>query len=100
MYNSPFPEPLNSVCRVGAPFGFALVLAPGDHKGGIARLAAEYLDAGQLEETRPGIPTLQELWGSNPTARGLPLLERLARREAATLQLAYGRGRIEVQLEP
>ena len=98
--DSPFPEPLNSVCRVGAPFGFALVLAPGDHKGGIARLAAEYLDAGQVEETRPGIPALQELWKSNPTARGLPLLERLARREAATLQLAYGRGRIEVQLEP
>ena len=99
--DSPFPEPLNSVCRVGAPFGFALVLAPGDHAGGIAGLTARYGGAAETGNEKPGIPSLQELFELNAAARALPLLERLARRETARLQLSYGeQGRVELELEP
>ncbi len=99
--DSPFPEPLNSVCRVGAPFGFALVLAPEKHEGGIAGLTVGYHAAAGTDDEKPGITALHELWECNAAARALPLLERLARRETARLQLSYGkRGRIDLGLEP
>lgn len=99
--DSPFPEPLNSVCRVGAPFGFALVLAPGTHEGGIGGLTANYQEATENSDEKPGIAALQELFERNAAARALPLLERLARQETARLQLSYGsRSRIDLGLEP
>lgn len=107
--DSPFPEPLNSACRVGAPFGFALVLAPESHGAGVARVTAGYHAAvhgavngtARTGDERPGIAALHELWERNAAARALPLLERLARRETARLQLSYGnRGRVELGLAP
>jgi len=99
--DSPFPEPLNSVCRVGAPFGFALVLAPRSHKGGLAGLTASYGSAAESSEEKPSLPALRELWERNAAARALPLLERLARRETTRLQLPYGaHGQLDLGLEP
>ncbi len=99
--DSPFPEPLNSVCRVGAPFGFALVLAPGRDGGGIAGVTASYQEGAGTGNEKPDITALHELWERNAAARALPFLERLARREATNLQLSYGhRGRIDLGLEP
>ncbi len=99
--DSPFPEPLNSVCRVGAPFGFALVLAPGTHPGGLAGLTVSYGGPAESSEERPSLPALQELWERNAAARALPMLERLARRQTASLQLSYGaQGRLDLGLVP
>ncbi len=99
--DSPLPEPLNSVCRVGAAFGFALVLAPGAHKGGMAGLTASYGGPAESREEKPSLTELQELWERNAAARALPLLERLARRETAQLRLPYGAGgRLDLSLEP
>lgn len=98
--DSPFPEPLNSVCEVGAPFGFALVLAPPDHAGGLAGLSATYRTGAPSTLEPPSPPELQPLWAKNPAARALPLLQHLARGEAAALQVPYGsQGHLDLLLE-
>lgn len=98
--DTPFPEPLNTVCPVGAPFGVGLVLAPPDSPGPVARLRACYA-AGAGEATLSSIPLLQTLWHSNAAARVVPLLETLARREGTTLHIPYGqRAHLDLDVAP
>jgi Beta-ketoacyl synthase, N-terminal domain len=87
-YDTRYPEPLNSVRPIGAPFGVALVLTPWPTEASLARLDVE-----------PGRPSgclsvmasaeLEELRKSTPAARSLPLLAALARNEPVALVMEY-----------
>lgn len=98
--DTPFPEPLNTVCPVGAPFGVGLVLAPPDNPGTVARLRARY-SAGAGEATPSSIAPLRQLWHSNAAARVVPLLESLARGEETRLQVPYGQqAHLDLEVAP
>lgn len=87
----PFNEPLDTVCPVGAPLGVAMVLAPPDGSGGIARISADY-QAGATAVTRLQTAGLRPLWEINPAARAIPLLECVARGKAGSVVIPYGPG--------
>lgn len=96
----PCPAPLDSVCHVDAPFGFAMVLAPADGCTGLARISVGYHNAAAKAETGPRVAELRELAELNSAARALPLLEHLARRESAPLQVPYGpQARLDLELQ-
>ncbi|MDZ7713401.1 MAG: beta-ketoacyl synthase chain length factor [Rhodovibrio sp.] len=98
--DTPFPEPLNTVCPVGAPLGIGLVLAPAGTRGAKAGLTADFA-AGAVEPTPPDLPALHDLWRQNAAARALPLLAGLARAEATHLTLPYGdRAHLDLALAP
>ncbi len=87
--DTPFPEPLDSVCPVGAALGVGLVLAPPGWPGALATLSADYATT-PAAPVLPAAGPLRDLWNSNAAARTLPALEALARREAARLPVPYG----------
>jgi hypothetical protein len=98
--DTPFTEPLNSVCKTGAPFAFAFVLAPPDREGGMATIRSTYANAAAAV-VPPRTDGLLELWNTNAAARALPFLEHLARQEAAALQVPYGPGgRLDLEIAP
>ncbi|MBK1699095.1 beta-ketoacyl synthase chain length factor [Rhodovibrio salinarum] len=98
--DTPFPEPLNTVCPVGAPLGLALVLGPPRQPGAKAILRADFT-AGGTEPTPPEIPALRELWQYNAAARALPVLTALARGEAMREGLPYGaHAHLDLELTP
>jgi hypothetical protein len=98
--DTPFPEPLNTVCPVGAPLGLGLVLAPAGTRGAKASLRADFA-AGAVAPTPPDLPALHDLWRQNAAARALPLLAGLARAEATQLALPYGeRAHLDLALAP
>jgi hypothetical protein len=88
----PFPEPLNTVCPVGGPFGAAFVLSPVDAGGGIAELTLGFDAAAADEPARPDRAPLRDLWALNAAARSLPLLEAIASRRSEGLLIPYGPG--------
>lgn len=97
----PFPEPLNTVCPVAASFGVAMLLAPPDGPGGLARLSAAYTARPAGEVTRPRTRGLLALWETNAAARALPLLECIARRRACSISVPYGpKGRLDLAVTP
>lgn len=84
--DTPYPEPLNSARTIPDSFGVALVLAPQRSAQALSKIsvsltdaAAEPLDNAALEALRLAVPA----------ARSLPLLRRLAQREAAHVVLDY-----------
>ncbi len=87
-YDVPAPQPIWPFRPLSAPFAVALLLsAPSSEQKTMARLD---LDLGRgLVETTLIEPGLEELRLGNPAARSLPLLEALARRQAADLALPY-----------
>jgi len=87
----PYPEPLHRLRPLPGPAGIALLLAPADAPGALARVALEFVDA-----TRAGALTactdaaLDALRRQIPAAAGLPLLEAIARRSSEqALVLGY-----------
>jgi hypothetical protein len=98
--DTPFPEPLNTVCPVAAPLGLGMVLAPAGTPGAKADLRAD-VAAGAVDPTPPDLPALHHLWRQNAAARALPLLAGLARAEATQLALPYGdRAHLDLALTP
>lgn len=101
-YDLPLPEPLNGKRPVVAPFAMACVLTPKPNDDSIAQLSVSW--RGGLVEPcgfAPDSEALQALWLGNPAARALPLLEPLARRQAAAISLQYpAQGCLFVELEP
>ena len=85
-YDVLYPEPLHSVRPIGDCFGVALVLTPGRTGRTVAALRAGF---GRCEGDPPAMadPGLERLRRSNPAARALPLLVRIARREMGALSL-------------
>jgi len=97
----PFLEPLNAVSPVGAPFGVALDLAPAKDSDGLARISAAFEPHATGAATMPRTEGLRPLWDVNPAARAIPLLEAIARGEAAELRIPYGpNGQLVLSVSP
>jgi len=97
-YDSEYPEPLFSKRPVPDVGGVALVLSPTRTARSLARIvvtpttqAAEALANPELESRRHSIPALH----------GLPLLQKLARREAGSVVVDYLRAmQLSIAVEP
>lgn len=102
VYDAPFPEPLNSARPMAQhPFGLALVLTPADSNVGFSEIALVGLGRATNDATRPRDPNLLDLWSGNPAARGLPVLEALARGQASSLTVQYLLdGHLQLELTP
>lgn len=87
-YDVQYPEPLNSVRPIGAPFAAALVLSPEATSVAFASIDI-VLRARSAAGTKATIPELEALRTNTPAARSLPLLEALARGRDAEIVLPY-----------
>lgn len=85
-YDAPYPSPLHEKRPLPAALGVALALAPERTARSLARLSAE-IAAGTVD--RMTDPQLESLRARVPAWRCLPLLERLARREAGRVLVDY-----------
>ncbi|MDR3097940.1 MAG: beta-ketoacyl synthase chain length factor [Paraburkholderia sp.] len=95
-YETVYPEPLHAVRPIADAFGVALVLAPppaGDdandssaRASGLACIEVKLTDA---PATTLAAPALEALRADNPAARGLPLLEAIAAKRAASVVIDY-----------
>ena len=85
-YDLPYPEPLHSKRPIAENFGLALLLAPARTPRSLARLQVQPLAAGGPQSACADA-SLEALRSGIPAAAALPLLQALARRATATLQL-------------
>lgn len=98
-YDTPPPPALQPFRAVVAPFAVALLLAPEPASGGTIRLRRLRIQPGAAAATSD--PALERLRQSNPAARSLPLLHRLATGQSGTVALPYlADARLELTLEP
>lgn len=104
VYDTDYPEPLRSARPIPDSFGLALLLAPADGAGSLARIA---IDPRSLSADAPacelGQAGLEALRRSIPAARSLPLLQRLASGRAGRVRVDYLPGRaleLALELEP
>lgn len=86
-YDHPFPQPLHAVRPITAPFALALLLAPRRTEKSMAEIGVDFLP-GKARETTMQDGGLEALRRGIPAARGLPLLESLARGKAAQVSIA------------
>ena len=97
-YDLDYPPPLRAARATATPFGVALLLHPTRATRAIARLSAR-IAAGtpdQLDHAE-----LASLVATNPAARSLVLLEAIARRLVATVELPYLEpATLEVEVTP
>jgi len=97
-YDTEYPEPIHALRPVPDAFGVALVLTPRRTAASLARIHAALGDGTVDVMSSPPMETLRT---AVPAARCLPLLERLARREAGRSVLEYlDASRIIVEVEP
>lgn len=87
-YDHPYPEPLQTVRPITAPFGMALILALRQSGKSLAALEVEFV-AGTTPETTMPEAGLEALRMGVPAARGLPLLSALAGGKPAQISIAY-----------
>lgn len=107
-YDAPMPEPLNAKRPTVFAFAAAFVLAPADEGKGddglgapLARLALRYAaERSEPECWLPRTPGVRGLATGNAAARGLRLLEALARGTADRFALPLSGGRVEVEVTP
>jgi len=85
-YDTEYPEPLHAKRPVPDAFGMAFVLAPVRGATSIARIEAALVDE---PAATLGNPLLETMRLSIPAARGLPLLDLLARGRAGRTVLDY-----------
>ncbi len=85
-YDAPYPDPLHRCRPVADAFAVALVLAPAPATAASRRLS---LALGPGTATGIGTPVLETMRRTIPTARALPLLQRLARETAGDVVLDY-----------
>lgn len=81
-----YPKPLRSVRSIPDEFGIGLILAPRLGSRSVARISVALTadDADHLTDS-----TLENLRTSIPAARGLPLLQAIAKGETTTLVIDY-----------
>jgi hypothetical protein len=85
-YEAPHPDPLHAKRPLPAAFGLALVLMPQQGPQSLAHLQVELVGA-PLDRVQH--PDLDALRRQIPCARGLPLLQALARGRAGRVILEY-----------
>ncbi len=74
-YDTPYPEPLNGVRQIADQFAVSVLLSPvATHNS----MAAMQLSLGQTASSTMDEPELERMRMSIPTARCLPMLQRLA----------------------
>ncbi|MHB1198191.1 MAG: beta-ketoacyl synthase chain length factor [Polaromonas sp.] len=97
-YDTSYPEPLHSVRPIPDAFGVALMLAPRRGERALAHISVSLSDAA----AQPlDIAALEALRAAIPAARSLPLLRRIAQRQAAHVVLDYlDSARLEVAVSP
>jgi hypothetical protein len=97
-YDTEYPQPIHAKRPVPDAFGAALVLTAREEPASLARLSLALCD--DPPETLRD-PRLEQLRTAIPAARSLPLLRRLARREAGITVLDYLDGqRLVLKIEP
>ncbi len=97
--DTPPPPDLQPFRSVSTPFGVALLLTPESLPGSIARLRGLRLQSGAADAMPAG--ELERLRSSNPAARSLPLLQRLAIGQTGQIALPYlPDTRLELDVEP
>jgi hypothetical protein len=97
-YDMPYPEPLHAKRSLPSAFGIALALMPERSAQSLARIELSLTD-----DTPDALaePELEALRVAIPTARGLPLLQAMARGEACRVVLGYlAPLRLAVVIEP
>lgn len=85
-YDAPNPEPLHAKRPLPTAFGIALALMPRQGPRSLARLQ---VDVAEGQADRVANPYLESLRRQVPSARGLPLLQALARGTVGQLTLEY-----------
>jgi len=99
-HDTRLPEPLHRARPIGSIFGLALVLAPQRGTHSLARIELAIESQPQALARMPSAD-LDSLRTDNPTARSLPLLAALARREVANLLIPYVHSQVlRVWVEP
>ncbi len=97
-YEAPYPEPLHAKRPLPSAFGIALALMPERSAQSLARIQAG------LTDTTPdalAIPELEALRLAIPSARGVPLLQALARERTGRVVLDYlAPLRLAIAIEP
>ena len=99
-YDHPLPAPLDVKRPTLAPFGLGLVLAPPGIGTPLARLTLHYDAMAGVPPPVPHTEGLRPLATGNAAARGLPLLEALARGALDSHRLPYQDGCLTVTLAP
>lgn len=97
-YDTPYPEPLHAKRPLPGAFGIALVLMPGRSARSLAQITVSLSDAASdvLAE-----PELEALRHAIPAARGLPLLQAVARGTDGRVVLDYlAPLHLDVAIEP
>lgn len=95
VYDMPMPPPLAAKRAIEEPFGVALVLTP--ERTPQTRAVLQLAET-QESETVMADAALERLRRSNPAARALPLLQRLAQRIVGTVHLPAGGVTLSVTL--
>lgn len=85
-YDMPYPEPLHAKRPLPAAFGIALALMPERSAHSLARIELSLDDAAPDALTKPELEALRR---AIPTARGLPLLQAVARGVETRVVLDY-----------
>ncbi len=102
--DSPYPEPLQACRPMGDVVGVALILAPEPAGAGecdLACLSVDLVAGDGVAETPCHDAGLDGLRTQVPAARALPLLEALARRQPARVDLAWAAGpALRIQVQP
>lgn len=80
-----YPAPLHALRSMPDAFGLALLLAPPSSKPGAIRLRLEMVAAGSEAPSPCDGAGLEALRATVPAARGLPLLQAIARRQPGQL---------------
>lgn len=97
-YDTEYPEPIHAKRPIPDAFGAALVLTPRRESASLARIEAALVED---QADTMSDPLLESLRLSTPAARSLPLLRRLALKEAGRTVLDYlDVSRMAVAVEP
>ncbi len=89
-YDAPYPDPLRRCRPVADAFALALVLSPRPTANAGMRLSLALAGGFDVPEpTQMTDAALEEMRLSIPTARALPLMQAIARREAGKVILEY-----------
>jgi hypothetical protein len=84
--DTPYPEPMFSKRPIPDNFGIALVLAPQQNAHSIAQIQVSFTDNEAFKFSDTALETLRT---SIPSARGLPLLQPIAKKQANSIVLDY-----------
>jgi hypothetical protein len=86
VFDAPYPEPLHRKRPIGSSLGVALALSADPGPSRLARLRVGVTDEAA---DRMALASLEAIRCSSPPARGLALLDRVARGQSGTIRLDY-----------